>query len=71
MLSGIAHMKLTEANGIAKVINLSTNIAALIVYLCSGKIAVLLGLTAGAFSIAGIMRVRRLLSAAALKFQGR
>ena len=53
VLSGIAHMKLTEANGIAKVINLSTNIAALIVYLCSGKIAVLLGLTAGAFSIAG------------------
>ena len=53
LLTGIAHMKLAEANGIAKVINLSTNIAALAVYLYNGKVLLLLGATAGCFSIAG------------------
>ncbi len=53
VLSGVAHMKLEEANGIAKVINLATNIAALLVYLRSGKVAMALGLVAGVFSILG------------------
>ena len=53
VLSGAAHMKLSSANGIAKVINLSTNIAALSVFLINGKIIAPLGLTAGVFSICG------------------
>lgn len=53
LLTGPAHLCLAEANGIAKVINLSTNIAALTVYLFNGKVIFPLGLTAGCFSIAG------------------
>ena len=53
LLTGLAHLCLAEANGIAKVINLSTNIAALTVYLFNGKVIFPLGLTAGCFSIAG------------------
>ena len=53
LLTGLAHLKLGEANGISKVINLATNIAALTVYLFSGKVIFALGLTAGVFSIAG------------------
>ncbi len=53
LLTGLAHMKLTEANGISKVINLSTNVAALCVYLLNGKVLYPLGLAAGCFSIAG------------------
>lgn len=53
VLSGMAHMKLSEANGIAKVINLATNIAALAVYFVNGKVVLALGLAAGAFSICG------------------
>ena len=41
------------ANGIAKAINLSTNVAALTVYLLNGKVIFPLGLTAGCFSLAG------------------
>lgn len=52
-LTGVANMKLSEANGISKVINLSTNIAALTVYLINSKVIIVLGLTAGLFSIAG------------------
>lgn len=52
-LTGVANMKLSEANGISKVINLSTNVAALTVYLINGKVIVMLGLVAGLFSIAG------------------
>ncbi len=53
LLTGFAHLKLGEANGIAKVINLATNVAALTVYLFSGKVIFALGLIAGIFSIAG------------------
>lgn len=52
-LTGLAHLKLTEANGVTKVINLSTNLAALTVYLINGKVLLLLGITAGLFNIAG------------------
>lgn len=53
LLTGLARYKLNDAAGTTKVINLSTNIAALVTYLFSGKVLVLLGLTAGAFNIAG------------------
>lgn len=53
LLTGIAHMKITEANGVAKVVNLATNIAALTVFILHGTVALTLGLVAGAFNIAG------------------
>ena len=53
LLTGVAHMKLSESNGVAKVINLTTNVSALVVFLLHGKVLLLLGLTAGCFSIAG------------------
>lgn len=46
-------MQLQEANGITKVINLTTNISALTVFLLNGKVLLPLGITAGLFSIAG------------------
>ncbi len=52
-LTVLARMKLTTANGIAKAINFSSNIAALTVFLINGKALIPLGLTAGIFSIAG------------------
>lgn len=52
-LTGVAHVKLSQANGTSKVINLTTNIASLVVYLTNGKVLLPLGLAAGAFSIAG------------------
>lgn len=53
LLTGLAHMRLSEANGVAKAINLSTNVAALAVYLLNGKVIFPLGLAAGCFSLAG------------------
>ncbi len=53
LLNGLAHMKVTTANGLTKVINLSTNISALAVYLLNGKVLLLLGITAGLFNVAG------------------
>ena len=53
LLTRFAHMELHRANGITKVINLSSNIASLIVYLMNGQVLMLLGLCAGAFSILG------------------
>ena len=53
LLTRFAHMDLHRANGITKVINLSSNIASLIVYLLNGQVLMLLGLCAGAFSILG------------------
>lgn len=46
-------MKLTRANGMAKVINLSTNAAALTVFLLNDAVLVWLGLIAGGFNIVG------------------
>lgn len=53
LLTGMAHMKLSEANGVAKVINLTTNFSGLSVLLLHGKVLILLGLVAGIFSIIG------------------
>lgn len=53
LLSGVAHMKLSSANGIAKVINVTTNLAALVVFMYNGKVMVLLGLVAACFSVLG------------------
>lgn len=53
LLTSIAKMKVTEANGVTKVINLSSNIAALSVMAVNGKIIVPLGIAAGTFNIIG------------------
>lgn len=38
LLTGVAHLPLKEANGVTKVINSTTNIAALCVFLLNGKV---------------------------------
>ena len=53
LLTSLAHIKLSSANGIAKVINVTTNLSALAVYVSSGKIVVLLGIVAALFSLLG------------------
>ena len=52
-LTGFAHLNLKQANGITKVINLTTNYAALIVYILNGKVLFLLGIIAGIFNMLG------------------
>lgn len=53
LLTGAAHMQLNEANGVTKVINLTTNISALIVFLINGKVLLPLGIAAAVFSVVG------------------
>ena len=53
LLTRFAHMDLHRANGITKVINLSSNLSSLAVYLLSGQVLLPLGLCAGAFSVLG------------------
>jgi uncharacterized membrane protein YfcA len=53
LLTGMANLGMNTAAGITKVINLSSNVAAVITFLIGGKMILLLGLTAGLFSIAG------------------
>lgn len=53
LFTNAAHMKLTEANGAAKAINLTTNIASLLVYILNGVVIFPLGLAAGAFNLVG------------------
>ena len=53
LLTGLAYMQLEKANGLTKTINLTTNTAALTVYLLSGNVQIVLGLVAGIFNIAG------------------
>ena len=53
LLTAAARMKLQEANGATKLINLFTNISALVVFLFSGNVLLPLGLAAGCFGIAG------------------
>ena len=53
ILTGVARMKLTEANGLTKAINLSTNVAALTVLLFYGKVMLVLGFVAGLFNMLG------------------
>ena len=53
LLSGAAGLSVQKSNGVAKAINFATNIAAFAVYFVNGKAILPVGLTAGAFSIAG------------------
>ena len=53
LLTGMARVSLNEAAGTTKVINLTSNITSLIVYIINGKVIFYLGLIAGIFSIAG------------------
>lgn len=53
LLTAVSRMKIQEANGLTKIINYSTNIAALTVFLVNGQVVVTLGLIAGCFNIAG------------------
>lgn len=53
LLTGLAHLGLKQANGVTKVINLTTNVSALAVFLFNGTVLLPLGLAAGAFNIAG------------------
>lgn len=53
LLTGVVHMNLREANGMTKISNLATNIAAFTVYLMNGRVLWTLGLAAGVFGIAG------------------
>ncbi len=53
LLISFSHLSLNQANGVSKVANLSTNIAALVVMLMNGKVIVPLGLAAGCFALVG------------------
>lgn len=53
LLSGLAQLRLDASAGITKAINLTTNLAALAVFLYHGQVMIFLGLLAGVFSIAG------------------
>ena len=53
LLTAFAHFKLGEANGVAKSINLTTNLTSLAVYLINGKVIILLGFLGGLFGILG------------------
>ena len=53
LLAGAAKLSVQKANGVAKAINLATNVAALFVYFMNGKVIFIVGATAGLFSIAG------------------
>lgn len=52
-MAGVAKLSVQKANGVTKAINFATNIAALAVYLINGKVILVVGITAGLFSIAG------------------
>ena len=53
LLIGLAHLPIKEANGVTKVINSTTNIAALCIFLLNGKVLFPLGIIAGIFGMAG------------------
>ncbi len=53
LLTGLARMQLNQANGLTKMINLSTNFSALVVFLLHGQVLLPLGIIAGCFNIAG------------------
>lgn len=53
LLTGVAHLRLDSAAGVTKAINLTTNIAALVVFLINGQVLIILGLLAGVFNIVG------------------
>lgn len=53
LLTGVAHMRLDHANGVTKVINLTSNLSALVVLLAHDRVMLLLGIVAGCCNIAG------------------
>ena len=53
LLTALAHQDVRTAAGTTKAINLSTNFAALVVFLVNGAVLLPLGLAAGVFNIAG------------------
>lgn len=53
LLTALAHQDVRTAAGTTKAVNLSTNLAALSVFLVNGVVLLPLGLTAGAFNILG------------------
>lgn len=53
LLTMLAHQSVREAAGTTKAINLSTNAAALAVFLWNGETIIVLGLVAGLFNIVG------------------
>ncbi len=53
LLTSMAHMPLKEANGTTKIINLTTNVTSIVVFLINGKTLILLGLVAGVFNALG------------------
>ena len=53
LLTGAAHLCMREAVGTTKVINLVTNVSALVVFLYHKTVFLSLGITAGVFSILG------------------
>ena len=53
LLTAVAHVSLNEAAGTTKIINLSTNLAALAVFLLNGVVLFPLALVAAVFGIAG------------------
>lgn len=67
-LTGLAHMELRKANGVTKVINLTTNLSALAVFLWEGKVLFLLGMTAGCFGLLGNYLGSRFFIAGGVKF---
>lgn len=52
-LTALAHQEIRTAQGTTKAINISTNLAALSVFLLNGSVLLPLGLAAGAFNIVG------------------
>lgn len=53
LLTGAARLDLNRAAGTTKVINLTTNLGSLVVFMISGKAFILLGAVAGVFNMAG------------------
>ncbi|MCQ2609419.1 MAG: TSUP family transporter [Lachnospiraceae bacterium] len=53
LFTSVCRLKLTEANGVAKSINLATNIASVIMHLIHGNILIPLALMTGLFSMLG------------------
>ena len=53
LLTGLAHLDTRRAAGTTKVMNLSSNLAALATFLINGKVYYYLGLVSGLFCIAG------------------
>jgi uncharacterized membrane protein YfcA len=53
LYSGIAGIDIRTASGNAKLVNLASNLSALILFLCNGRVLVPLGLCAALFSILG------------------